>query len=64
MSDAQPPRTFTVVVNDAGQYSVWPAHREVPGGWREVGVQGDRDSCLDHVAHVWEGSRTAAPDPV
>ncbi|AEW99758.1 MbtH family protein [Streptantibioticus cattleyicolor] len=59
MSERQPPATYTVVVNDAGQYSVWPVHRAVPGGWREVGVRGDRDSCLDHVEKVWAGPRPA-----
>ncbi|MFE2376165.1 MbtH family protein [Streptomyces sp. NPDC059398] len=64
MNDPQPPEQCTVVVNDAGQYSVWSAHRAVPGGWREIGFRGDRDRCLDHVENVWEGPRPATPRPV
>ncbi|MCE4942080.1 MbtH family protein [Streptomyces noursei] len=63
MSAARPPETHAVVVNDAGQYSVWPVERAVPGGWREVGFRGDRDGCLDHVEAVWQGPRPALPDP-
>lgn len=64
MNDPQPLDDYTVVVNDAYHYSVWSTHRAVPGGWREVGFRGDRDSCLDHVENVWEGPRPAMPHPV
>ena len=31
---------YKVVVNDEEQYSIWPADREAPAGWREVGPEG------------------------
>lgn len=43
-----------VVVNDRGQYSIWPRGRDVPPGWRSVGVQGTRAQCLSHIEEVWD----------
>jgi MbtH protein len=31
-----------VVVNHEDQYSIWPAHRENPLGWRDVGKTGPK----------------------
>jgi MbtH protein len=44
---------YRVVVNDEEQYSVWPVGRDVPGGWRSVGVTGSREQCLAHIDRVW-----------
>ena len=33
---------YTVVVNLEQQYSIWPADRELPAGWRDVGRSGSR----------------------
>jgi MbtH protein len=41
---------YTVVVNDEDQYSIWPAHRELPRGWHEVGKTGRKADCLAHIA--------------
>lgn len=49
---------FDVVVNDEGQYSIWPTYHEVPAGWQTAGVQGNRQVCLDHIAKVWTDLRT------
>ncbi|MEU9992335.1 MbtH family protein [Streptomyces sp. NPDC007971] len=48
---------YTVVVNDEEQYSIWPADREVPAGWRESGVRGSKDECLAHIEEVWTDMR-------
>jgi MbtH protein len=48
---------FAVVINAEGQYSVWRLNREVPAGWRRVGVQGARAECLAHIAGVWPDMR-------
>jgi MbtH protein len=42
-----------VVVNEEEQFSVWPADRPVPAGWRSDGTTGSRAECLDHIAAVW-----------
>ncbi|MFJ8959774.1 MbtH family protein [Lentzea sp. NPDC102401] len=48
---------YTVVVNHEEQYSIWPTYREVPSGWREVGVTGTKSECLSHVETVWTDMR-------
>ena len=49
--------TYKVVVNHEEQYSIWPTYREVPSGWREVGVTGTKSECLAHVETVWTDMR-------
>jgi MbtH protein len=44
---------FNVVVNDEEQYSIWPASRQIPAGWRRTGFQGPRPACLAHIETVW-----------
>ncbi|MER6569866.1 MbtH family NRPS accessory protein [Streptomyces sp. NPDC001093] len=51
------PETYRVVVNLEEQYSIWPAGRDLPEGWTEVGVQGSKDDCLDHIERVWTDLR-------
>ena len=48
---------FEVVVNTEGQYSIWPAGWEVPGGWRTVGFTGLRAACLEHIETAWTDIR-------
>ncbi|MGW1266381.1 MbtH family NRPS accessory protein, partial [Streptomyces drozdowiczii] len=35
---------FVTLVNGEGQYSLWPAHIEVPSGWSVGGPEGSRQS--------------------
>jgi MbtH protein len=49
--------TFQVLVNDEGQYSLWPAEKEVPAGWHPDGTSGTRQECMDHVDEVWTDMR-------
>jgi MbtH protein len=49
--------TFTVVVNHEEQYSLWPADRPIPLGWREGGYSGPRMDCLAHIEQVWQDMR-------
>ncbi len=48
---------YEVVVNAEEQYSIWPAGREVPVGWRKVGVAGTQQECLTHIETVWTDMR-------
>lgn len=50
-------RVYAVVVNDEEQYSIWPADREPPAGWRQVGARGSKDVCLAHIEEVWTDMR-------
>lgn len=49
--------TYKVLVNHEEQYSIWPADREVPVGWREVGTPGSKQDCLKYVEEVWTDMR-------
>jgi len=48
---------FRAVMNDEEQYSIWPADRDLPAGWREVGKTGTRDECLAWIEEVWTDMR-------
>lgn len=44
---------YKVVVNQEQQYSVWPADRDNPLGWRDVGQHGFKPECLAYIKQVW-----------
>jgi MbtH protein len=44
---------FDVVMNAEEQYSIWPAGRELPAGWRLAGFRGLKSDCLAHIDTVW-----------
>jgi MbtH protein len=48
---------YRVVVNHEEQYSIWPADRDLPLGWRAVGFSGTKNECLDHIEAVWTDMR-------
>lgn len=48
---------FEVVMNHEEQYSIWPAEREVPVGWKKAGKHGTRAECLAHINTVWTDMR-------
>lgn len=50
-------RTYTVVINDEEQYSIWLADREIPSGWRTVGRTGPKAECLSYIESVWTDMR-------
>lgn len=48
---------YKVVINDEEQYSIWPADRENPPGWREVGKSGPKEECLAYIKELWTDMR-------
>jgi MbtH protein len=48
---------YKVVVNHEEQYSIWPATRDNPPGWRDGGKAGSKAECLDFIAQVWTDMR-------
>jgi len=48
---------FLVLINDEGQYSLWPSFKEVPPGWTSVGPRGARAECLAYVEEHWTDMR-------
>jgi MbtH protein len=59
MSSEQPEDTtiYKVVLNHEEQYSIWPADRENPAGWRDGGKTGLKAECLDYIKDVWTDMR-------
>ena len=56
-SDDDENRAYKVVLNDEEQYSIWPADRENPPGWRDAGKVGAKADCLAHIKEVWTDMR-------
>ncbi|ROQ63307.1 MbtH protein [Streptomyces sp. 840.1] len=56
-NDQEDNRTYQVVVNQEEQYSLWPADRELPLGWRPEGKTGPKAECLEHIKTVWTDMR-------
>lgn len=48
---------YKVVVNHEEQYSIWPADRENPLGWRDAGKTGMKADCLEFIKEVWTDMR-------
>jgi MbtH protein len=48
---------YNVVVNHEEQYSIWPADLDIPAGWRDVGVRGQKAQCLGYITNVWTDLR-------
>lgn len=48
---------YRAVVNHEEQYSIWPASRELPAGWRDAGKEGSKSACLSHIGEVWTDMR-------
>lgn len=55
--EAEDTTIYTVVVNHEEQYSIWPAARQLPLGWQEVGKQGLKAECLAYIQDVWTDMR-------
>lgn len=53
MSGELDDRVYRVVVNLQEQYSIWPADREPPAGWRAVGRPGAKQERLGYIERVW-----------
>jgi MbtH protein len=48
---------YVVLMNDEEQYSLWPAAKQVPAGWRLVGKEGSEQECMAFVDEVWTDMR-------
>jgi MbtH protein len=57
ITEDQDTTIYKVVVNHEEQYSIWPAGRENPPGWSEVGKTGPKEECLEYIESVWTDMR-------
>jgi MbtH protein len=49
--------TYHALVNDEGQYSLWPTFVEVPDGWTIAHEAGTRAECLAFIEENWTDMR-------
>ncbi|MCT2589004.1 MbtH family protein [Streptomyces sp. N2-109] len=49
--------TFSVLVNDEGQHSLWPSFTTVPAGWAAVHGPASHEECLSYVEENWTDMR-------
>jgi MbtH protein len=49
--------TYLVLVNDEGQYSLWPSFADIPAGWQVVHKEAGREECLAYVEQNWTDMR-------
>jgi MbtH protein len=54
---AEDTAVYQVVVNHEEQYSIWPAERELPLGWKQAGKSGNKADCLAYIKEVWTDMR-------
>ncbi|GAA4703564.1 MbtH family protein [Phytohabitans rumicis] len=52
-----PDGRYLALVNDEGQYSLWPAFADVPDGWAVAHAEDSRDACLAHIEQHWTDMR-------
>ena len=57
MDEKEDNTIYKVVVNHEEQYSIWPADRENPLGWRGAGKSGPKTECLSYIKEVWTDMR-------
>ncbi|MGH1277577.1 MbtH family protein [Bacillus basilensis] len=46
--------TYKVLMNEEGQYSLWPAFLDVPIGWNVAHEEASRQVCLQYVETNWK----------
>lgn len=49
--------TFYALVNEEGQYSLWPVFADVPAGWTVAFGQDTRAACLEFIERSWTDMR-------
>jgi len=49
--------TFYALVNEEGQYSLWPTFAEIPGGWNIAFGEDTQKACLDFIEETWKDMR-------
>lgn len=48
---------YKAVVNHEEQYSIWPANKDLPAGWKYAGKEGTKEECLAFIEAGWTDMR-------
>ena len=57
MEEREDNAIYKVVVNHEEQYSIWPAEKENPLGWKNEGKVGPKAACLAHIKEIGSDMR-------
>jgi MbtH protein len=52
-----PSAKYLVLVNEEGQYSLWPTFVDVPRGWEIAHHMDSREACLGFIKNSWKDMR-------
>ena len=56
-NDEEDTTIYKVVMNHEEQYSIWPAYKDNPLGWKDAGKSGPKAECLEYIKEVWTDMR-------
>ncbi|WP_432132474.1 MbtH family protein [Streptomyces tendae] len=48
---------FHVLINNEGQYSLWPSFVEIPAGWVVALKEDSREACIAYIEKEWVDMR-------
>jgi MbtH protein len=48
---------YLALINDEGQYSLWPSFADIPAGWTVAHGEDTRQACLDFIEENWTDMR-------
>ncbi len=51
---------FVALINDEEQYSIWPANKEVPAGWKVACPKGSKQEISTYIDKHWIDMRPAS----
>jgi MbtH protein len=51
---------YKVLINEEGQFSIWPEMKQPPLGWKETGPSGAKEEVLEWIKANWTDMRPAS----
>ncbi|GFN29831.1 MbtH family protein [Paenibacillus xylaniclasticus] len=48
-----PDGKYHVLMNDEGQYSLWPSFVQVPNGWQVIMKEQGKEACVAYINEHW-----------
>ncbi|WP_329570513.1 MbtH family protein [Kitasatospora sp. NBC_01266] len=55
-----PEASYVVLVNEEGQFSLWPEFAGIPDGWRIARPAAARTTCIEFINENWTDMRPAS----
>jgi MbtH protein len=51
---------FIALINEEEQYSIWPAKKDVPAGWKALDFSGSKAEVSAYIDQQWTDMRPAS----